>query len=190
MALLGTLLRNKRVGQARLAWNAAALAGPETLELSSADFTDGGEVPAVHAHRLGGGTNTSPALAWADAPAATAQFLLVMEDADSPTSAPFVHCLALIAPEVTEVPAGALGAERPGDGVQVLRAGWGRGYQGPAPLKGHGPHRYVFQVFALSAGLTSAEGGARLASAKPRAVLAAVGGPVLARGRMDGWFTR
>jgi phosphatidylethanolamine-binding protein (PEBP) family uncharacterized protein len=66
----------------------------------------------------------------------------------------------------------------------------GRGYLGPEPIKGHGPHRYVFQIFALPAAITSAAGGATLDTAKPRAVLAAVSGPVLARGRLDGRYTR
>ena len=66
----------------------------------------------------------------------------------------------------------------------------GRGYLGPEPIKGHGPHRYVFQLFALPTAITAAEGGAPLDAAKPRAVLAAVDGPALARGRLDGRYTR
>ncbi|WP_157594867.1 hypothetical protein [Streptosporangium amethystogenes] len=46
------------------------------------------------------------------------------------------------------------------------------------------------QLFALSTAITSAKGGATLDTAKPRAVLAAVIGPVLARGRLDGLYTR
>jgi phosphatidylethanolamine-binding protein (PEBP) family uncharacterized protein len=66
----------------------------------------------------------------------------------------------------------------------------GRGYLGPEPIKGHGPHRYVFQLFALPAAITSAEGDATLDTAKPGAVLATVSGPALARGRLDGLYTR
>jgi phosphatidylethanolamine-binding protein (PEBP) family uncharacterized protein len=66
----------------------------------------------------------------------------------------------------------------------------GRGYLGPEPIKGHGPHRYVFQLFALPTAITSTEGGGTLDAAKPGAVLGAVTGPALARGRLDGVYTR
>ena len=63
----------------------------------------------------------------------------------------------------------------------VLRSGMGRGYLGPAPVKGHGPHRYVFELFALpSPVLGTAE------PLRPRAALGAAGAPVLARGELSG----
>jgi phosphatidylethanolamine-binding protein (PEBP) family uncharacterized protein len=58
------------------------------------------------------------------------------------------------------------------------------------PIKGHGPHRYVFQMFALSAPITSTGSGTAPEAAKPRDVLAAAPGPALARGRLDGLYTR
>lgn len=190
MAILGTLLKNKRAGEARLAWNLPALAGPETLTLTSGDFEPGGTLPLAQAGKRAGGGNTSPALAWTGTPADTAQLLLVVEDTDSPTSAPFVHCVALLEPGLTALPAGALDAAAPAAGVRLLRSGMGRGYLGAEPVKGHGPHRYVFQLFALPAALATAAGGAALESAKPRAVLGAVSGPVLARARLDGFYER
>lgn len=190
MTILGTLLKNKRAGEARLAWNLPALAGPEGLELRSPDFEPGGAIPQAHAGKRAGGENRSPALAWSGAPAGTAQLLLVVQDVDSPTRVPFVHCVALLEPDLAALTAGALNAESPAPGARVLRSGMGRGYLGPEPIKGHGPHRYVFQLFALPAALTSAEDGAPLDAAKPAAVLAAVRGPALARGRVDGLYTR
>ena len=57
-----------------------------------------------------------------------------------------------------------------------------------APPKGHGPHRYVFQLFALAEPLSiGSKGGVE--EAQPRKVLAAAG-PVLARGRIDGVYQR
>jgi len=64
----------------------------------------------------------------------------------------------------------------------------GRGYAGPEPIKGHGPHRYVFQVFAMGAPVAADRNWAE--SAKPRALLAAVTGPVLGRGRLTGVYER
>ncbi len=89
---------------------------------------------------------------------------------------------------MTTLAQGALDADSPADGVHVLRSGMGRGYLGPAPIKGHGPHRYVFQLFALATAVTRAVGGSTLKSAKPRDVVAAAA-EVLARGRVDGFTT-
>lgn len=74
--------------------------------------------------------------------------------------------------------------------MRVLRSGVGRDYLGPEPIKGHGLHRYVFQLFALPTAITSAEGDTALDTAKPRAVLSTVSGPALACGRLDGLYTR
>jgi phosphatidylethanolamine-binding protein (PEBP) family uncharacterized protein len=190
VSVLGTLLKNKRAGESKLAWNLPALAGPELLELGSASFEHDGAIPQVHAGRRAGGQNLSPPLTWAQAPDGTAALLLVIQDVDSPTGAPFVHCVALLEPGLDALAAGALNADRPAPGVRALRSGMGRGYLGPEPIKGHGPHRYVFQLFALSAPVTATGSGTALETAKPREVLAAVRGPALARGRLDGLFTR
>ncbi|MCX4744844.1 YbhB/YbcL family Raf kinase inhibitor-like protein [Kitasatospora sp. NBC_01287] len=190
MAILGTLLKNKRAGEANLAWHLPALAGPEVLDLWSPVLDHEGVVPQAHVGKRAGGDNRSPALVWHRAPEGTAQLLLVVEDIDSPTRSPFVHCLALLEPGLVTLPTGALNAGSTVPGVRVLRSGMGHGYTGPEPIKGHGPHRYVFQLFALPAALTSAAGGAALEQARPADVLAAAGGPALGRGRLDGIYTR
>jgi hypothetical protein len=183
MAVMGKLLKNRRAGQDGLAWNAPNLAGADTLALASPDFANEDTIPTMHAGKRIGGTDLSPALTWAPAPAGTAQLLLVVEDPDAPTGLPFVHCVALLDPSVTSLDHGALSADSGIDGVRTLRSGMGRGYLGPAPIKGHGPHRYVFQLFALARPITAPE------DAKPRDVLASAG-EVLARGRYDGFYER
>jgi hypothetical protein len=183
MAVLGAMLRNRRAGQAGLAWNSPNLAGAETLTLISSDFENEGAIPEVHAERRVGGRNLSPALTWSQVPAGTAQLLLVVEDPDAPASAPFVHCVALIDPTVPGLAQGALDAANPAFGVRVLRKGVRRGYHGPGPIKGHGPHRYVFQLYAL------AHPVAVPTSARARQVITAAGG-VLARARLDGRYER
>ena len=190
MAILGTLLKNKRAGEKNLAWNLPALGGPDTIELRSPDFEHGSDLAKVHAGKRAGGSNSSPALAWTGVPEGTAQLLLVIEDVDSPTGSPFVHCVALLEPGLTALPGGALEEGATTKGVRVLRSGMGRGYKGPEPIKGHGPHRYVFQLFALPAAITAAAGGAAPDTAKPRTVIAAASGPVSARGRLDGLYSR
>lgn len=190
MGIMGTLLKNKHAGETNLAWNLPTLAGPESLGLRSDDFEHDAAMPKATAGKRVGGTDTSPALAWNSAPEGTAQLLLVVEDVDAPMKTPFVHCVALIDPELTSVPAGGLSAASPAAGVRVLRATVGNGYRGPGPIKGHGPHRYVFELFALPVAVAAPTGGAALDKAKPRAVLDAVTGPALARGRYDGIYER
>jgi hypothetical protein len=185
MSLLGRLLSNRRSGDAHAAWNLPHLQGPELLSVTSRHFTDGGPLPLEHGSTHIGGRNLSPHLAWSPPPAGTARLLLVVEDTDVPMSRPGVHCLALIEPTVEHLDAGDLAAKRPATGVRVLRSTIGRGYQGPAPIKGHGPHHYTFQLFALADAAAPASDRAR-----PRAVVSSVTAPVLARGRITGTYER
>ena len=170
-----------------LAWSLLNLAGPQTLTLTSPDFDHDGAIPAVHASPRVDGQDLSPALTWSAVPNETTQLLLVIEDPDAPTPAPFVHALALLDPSVTGLTQGALNATTPAEGVRLLRSGIGNGYFGPAPPKSHGPHRYAFQLFALATPTTVTRGS--LEAAKPRDVLATAGS-VLARGRLDGTYRR
>jgi len=199
MPLIGSVLKNRRAGETHLAWNLPNLAGPETITLTSQAFGEGAAIPLRYAGKRAGGENMSPELAWSPVPEGCAQLLLVVEDIDAPLSKPFVHCVALIEPASTEaeqgpeqgpggLAAGVLRAGEPAAGVRTLRSGMGRGYHGPEPIKGHGAHHYVFQLFALSAAVTA--NGSSLDQAKPREILAAVPGPVLARGRLTGTYQR
>ena len=190
MLSIGGLLRNRRAGQDKLAWNLPDLAGPDILDLRSPEVPAESTMPREHVAKRAGGDNVSPSLTWDEAPAGTAELLLVVEDPDAPTPRPWVHCVALLDAGLTELTAGALGKGRNASGVRVLRATMGRGYQGPEALKGHGPHRYVFQLFALPEPLPAAPGGRPVERAGPRAVLGAAPGPVLARGRWDVLFER
>jgi phosphatidylethanolamine-binding protein (PEBP) family uncharacterized protein len=55
---------------------------------------------------------------------------------------------------------------------------------GPRPVRGHGPHRYVFQLFALSRPIAVGERPDRAE------VLAAMRGAVIARGKLTGTYER
>ena len=96
-----------------------------------------------------------------------------------------MHCLALIDPAAGSLEPGALDGRQPAAGVRTLRSTIGRGYHGPAPIKGHGQHRYVFQLFALGADVDSA-----VLAARPRALLAALTAPVLSRAWLTGVYER
>lgn len=191
---LGRLLSNRRAGEAHIAWNLPNLQGPDLLRMTSEHFTDSGAIPLEHAGKRIGGSDLSPHLSWSPPPPDTAQLLLVVEDTDVPMPKPAVHCVALIDPAQLDtphqLPAGALSARQPAAGVQVLRSTIGRGYLGPAPIKGHGPHHYTFQLFALDADVRDTAAGITPERARPRSLFSSVRPAVLARGRLTGTFER
>ncbi|HEX3792028.1 MAG TPA: YbhB/YbcL family Raf kinase inhibitor-like protein [Pseudonocardiaceae bacterium] len=190
MSPLGRLLHNRRAGETHLAWNLPQLQGPEQLTLTSRNFEDGAAIPLAHCAKTIRGDDLSPHLAWTSLPPGAAQLLLVVEDVDVPIGKPAVHCAALIDPAVGQLEPGALAGKQPGPGVRVLRSTIGRGYHGPAPIKGHGPHHYVFQLFALETPLDSNPGTASPDRPRPRALLSAITSPVLGRGQLTGVFER
>jgi phosphatidylethanolamine-binding protein (PEBP) family uncharacterized protein len=78
---------------------------------------------------------------------------------------------------------GALNNSLPG--VLFGPGGFGKvGYSGPRALPAHGPHRYVFQIFAVNTRL-SLSGTLTL-----KTLLEAFDGKIIARGRIDGIFER
>lgn len=194
MTVLGTLLKNRRCGDTEAAWNRTNLAGPESLSVTSQDFDDAAPIPREHVGKRIGGKNLSPRLSWGALPPETTALLLVVEDIDVPLSTPAVHCVALIEPgrlaTPDQLPVGGLSARNPAVGVRILRSTIGRGYHGPEPIKGHGPHRYTFQLFALSGPLSSTVDDAKLDRTRPRVLLSAVTATVLARGRVTGSYER
>lgn len=194
MSLLGTLLKNRRSEDTHSAWNLPNLQGPETLSVTSRDFEEGKPIPPEHAGKRIGGKNLSPHLTWSPPPPEATEVLLVVEDLDVPVSKPAVHCLVLIDPSRLDPPnhlaPGALSTHEPAAGVRLLRSTIGRGYHGPEPIKGHGPHHYTFQVFALSPARTSSGDATKLDRARPRALLTSLTAPVIARGRLTGTYER
>lgn len=194
MTLLGTLLKNRRSRDAESVWNFPNLQGPELVTVRSRHFEEGAAIPREHTGKRVGGKNLSPHLTWSPPPPETTELLLVVEDLDVPTSTPAVHCLALIDPSQldspNELPPGALSAKDPAAGVRILRSTISRGYHGPEPLKGHGPHRYTFQVFAVSSEIPDTVDGTKLDRARPRALLSSLTAPVIARGRLTGSHER
>jgi Raf kinase inhibitor-like YbhB/YbcL family protein len=108
--------------------------------LTSSAFREGETIPLQFTCE---GRDTPPPLAWSDPPRGTQSLALVMDDPDAPRG-PFTHWLLF------DVPADA--GSLPGDRIpgKTLRNGFGRtGYGGPCPPAGHGPHRYVFTLYAV-----------------------------------------
>ena len=121
---LGRRLRGVRAGESfRCAEDPRFAHVPRTIALRGVAFEDGGPLPP--------GAD-SPALAWDQVPAGTAFLALVVEDVDVPLPRPLVHGVAY-----------GLDLQKPG-----LEAGAIAGFRAPAPIPGHGVHRYVFTLLA------------------------------------------
>jgi Raf kinase inhibitor-like YbhB/YbcL family protein len=181
MAILGRLLRRVRAGERRSPLSGTEFDAPFSVTVTSVAFTDGGPLPQSNAGK-GVGDNTSPPLHWAGLPPQTRQVVLIIDDVDVPLPRPLLHTIAVIDPTVDSVAAGSLQAGAAG--IRFIRADLGhRGYAGPRPIPGHGPHHYRFHVFAIdepiSDGVTTA-----------KALLEAMAGHVLARGVLTGTYER
>jgi Raf kinase inhibitor-like YbhB/YbcL family protein len=181
MALLGKLFRRVRAGAHRSPLAGSGFAAPESITVTSSAFTDGGPMPKSSAGK-GVGDNTSPPLRWDGLPADTRQVVLIIDDVDVPLPRPLLHSVAVIEPTVNCV---AVGCLQPGTtGMRFIRADLGhRGYAGPRPIPGHGPHHYRFHVFAIDEPIADS-----VMTAK--ALLAAMSGHVLARGVLTGTYER
>jgi len=161
----GPLLRGRRAGDATLVCNDSTLSQlPRTVQLRSHAFVDGGPMPARSAGP-GVGDNRSPALSWTGMPHEATHWVLLIEDPDVPLPCPIVHALTWGSVSVRQLDEGAI-----------------QGYAGPRPMPGHGPHRYVFQLFAVDAAPT--QGLAR------ETLLPWLRTHALACGRLQGSFQR
>ena len=181
--LFGRLMRGVHAGEEKLIWNQPAVrSAPETIVLSSSAFEDGSAMPTRFAAGSKG-ENQSPPLEWSNLPNGTAEIVLVMEDPDAPLPFTSMHLVVSgISPRINGLPAGSLN----GDAQSLFRLGKGlmgrQGYYGPRPPPSHGPHRYVFQIFALDRTLRTDVAFDR------KTLLKEIDGRVLARGRLIGTF--
>jgi len=182
---VGHALRGQRAGLDKTAFQAVDLrAGMAAITVSSLAFADHAPIPARY---TADGPGLSPPLQWRGAPAAAASLVLIVEDADAPTPQPLVHAI-VVALEGADgaLAEGALPSpDNEGSGLQVgrnsyLQAAW----LPPDPPQGHGVHRYVFQMFALTAGATFDGTPGR------DAVLAAIKEHGLASGCLIGTYER
>ena len=115
-----------------------------TFTVTSNDLTDGGVLPDAQVKAKG---NTSPHLKWSGAPEGTKSFAVTCYDPDAPTGSGFWHWTGANIPAAgSELPTGGPMPE----GAVEGRTDYGEpGFGGAAPPPGHGPHRYIFTVFAV-----------------------------------------
>lgn len=145
-AWLGRALINVRAGLGGLAVtrvNAVTLIGRGGFTLDSPAYEFGARIPARFT--ADADAPVSPPLEWTDPPQGTESFALVVEDPDAPGFKPFCHYLAW---GMTAATRRLAEGERP---PFIGRNSFGRCEWLPHdPPTGHGPHEYVFQLFALS----------------------------------------
>ncbi len=180
---IGRLLYRARAGERHSLWHRPGLTAPSALAVTSADFADGQPLPA-DAGAAGVGENRSPQLGWGALPDGVHDLILIMEDVDVPLPRPVVHTLAVIEADRGPLAPGELATGTPG--VRFVPAAFGRtGYQGPAPVPGHGPHHYGFMLFAVDPAIDLTALPTRAAE-----LLERIDGHVLARGRIVGAYER
>ncbi|WP_296818104.1 YbhB/YbcL family Raf kinase inhibitor-like protein [Brevundimonas sp.] len=115
--------------------------------LTSNSFSDGGTLPDAQVKAKG---DTSPHLKWSGAPEGTKSFAVTCYDPDAPTGSGFWHwTVANIPADVTGLAEGASPNAMPAGSVEGRTDYGPAGFGGAAPPPGHGPHRYIFTVFAV-----------------------------------------
>ena len=155
------------------------------IGVTSAAFPDGGNIPARYAEP---GGNLSPALSWSALPENTASIAILCEDPDAPGTEAFSHWVAFnLPPSMTSVPEGLPKDASPSElkgGAQGVNHFGRLGYDGPAPPRGDGPHRYQFQIYALDEMLTLPPG------ASAQALRKVTKGHIVGKGVLVGLFSR
>ena len=125
----------------------------ERFSLQSQNFSDGGEIPRVHACVALGGNNLSPALSWENPPngmpSGTASYALIMDDEDPPCGTGDSACrhwmVYNIPATINTFSVGQKVTDISGvtEGTNYTGA---IGYAGPCPAD---KHTYKFTIYAL-----------------------------------------
>lgn len=154
------------------------------LEVESTAFRPGERIPVDYTRD---GANVSPDLRWRGVPSRARSFVVLCDDPDAAREEEgegFVHWLIwnVAGPGLPEnVSRSGLEA---GGAQQAVNDFGARGYDGPEPPRGEGPHVYYFRVYALD----------RLLDVPPDAcraeVLHAMREHVVAYGELAGTYSR
>ena len=124
--------------------------------LSSPQFQPNGPIPRVYTCQ---GANVSPPLSWQDPPYETQSYALVLSDLDTQKQLGFtlIHWVLFdINGKLGSLNANTMQGKRGMNGEAHVS------YDGPCPPAGMGPHRYVFQLYALDVPVLELGQGASL----------------------------
>jgi Raf kinase inhibitor-like YbhB/YbcL family protein len=171
---VGHALINQRAGMENVVYNQLhRVRSVERMSLTSQAFLFNSRLPTRF---TADGDGLSPPLEWDEIPQGAAEMVLIVEDADSPTPHPLVHAIVSgLGPLKSTLQEGDLNSpDHQGIGLATGRNSFlQHAWLPPDPPRGHGEHRYVFQLFALGAGapLQDAPGrSALIASILERAI--------------------
>jgi Raf kinase inhibitor-like YbhB/YbcL family protein len=133
----------------KLIYADARLDVPEVIRVESVAFEDNETIPPLFTAE---GEGESPPLRWRGVPDGAGAIVLVVEDPDSATPAPFIHALAVKIPgRDDDLIPGALSRQSAASDEGLLLGLNSLGepaWTPPAPPPGR-PHRYVFQIYAI-----------------------------------------
>ena len=179
-AWLGKAIRNLRAGHGKLAVAGLAgegMLGKDGFAVSSPAFRDGEPLdPCFTADEEDA---VAPPLEWTAPPAGTQELALVVEDPDAPTPEPFCHWLVWgLPPQQGKLLEGETPPRVGKNSFQNSE------WLLPDPPTGHGPHDYVFQLFALDLPLALMPGAGR------KELLAAMEGHVVAAAVVTATYQR
>ena len=149
---VGHALEKQRAGMEKILYHSVALQqGFAKLLIESPAFAPDSRMPVRF---TSDGRGISPPLQWADIPPGATSLALIVEDADSPTSEPLVHAIAVdIDPRIRGFGEDDITAESDQTPANLGRNSFLRqSWLPPDPPPGHGVHHYAFQLFALLPG--------------------------------------
>lgn len=156
---------------------------PDSLVVKSEAFGSGGRIPGVYTCE---GADRSPPLAVDNVPDEARSLVIVLDDPDAPGGS-FDHWVVWnLPPDLGRLPSGlptTPAPDTPPGTRQGLNDFHHYGYGGPCPPPGTS-HRYQFRVFALDESLELPR------TTRKQALMKAMEGAVLARGRLQGVFDR
>lgn len=182
---VGQALRGLRAGYEKIVSEADAFARvADSIALESPAFEDGESIPPRY---TADGEKISPPLVWRGAPGDAKGLVLIVEDPDAPSPDPLVHLLAWdLPPELGVLPEGQFKSPHHAGLEEMLgrNSYMQAAYLPPDPPSGHGPHLYVFQLFALDRKLDFDRPPGR------KAVVEAMRGHVIAKGVLTGTYER
>ncbi|EPR77273.1 Phospholipid-binding protein [Leifsonia rubra CMS 76R] len=124
--------------------------------LESPDFSAGGTLPqwARSSIAHADGEDRSPTLHWHGFPSGTKSFVLTVFDPDAPTGSGWWHWAVLNIPaSIESLPQNAGSSDAgllPNGAISLPNDLRLETFQGAAPPAGHGEHRYVFTLSALT----------------------------------------
>ncbi len=151
-----------------------------SLSLASTEFHNGQPIPAKFTCD---GDNVSVPLQWADPPANTRSFALIVDDPDAP-SGTYTHWVLYNVPaDVHSLSEGvSTDATLPDGSMNGVNSARKSGYTGPCPPSG--THHYHFKLYALDAPLSLKPGATK------DQLATAMQGHILAQSEMVGTYQR